>query len=112
MQVVAVVEALDAFENLFLAQAGVFERALLEAVGFHQGGLVFLGEPAVERGLLVQFRARIRRGQENLHAEYVQLLRKTDRLLEGFPRFDGQSQDEGAVKVNGVADQISLRSAP
>ena len=41
------VEAFDAFENLVFAQVGIRERALLEAVGFHEVGLVFLREPAV-----------------------------------------------------------------
>ena len=65
-EVVAVIEAFDVLEDFVFAQAGIFERALLETVGFHEVGLVFLGEPAVQFGLTVEFRARIRRDQRDL----------------------------------------------
>ena len=91
-EVVAVIEAFDVLEDFVFAQAGIFERALLEAVGFHEVGFVLLGEPAVQPGLLVKFRVRIRRGQGNLHAEHVEFLCEADGLLDGFLRLDRQAQ--------------------
>ena len=72
------VETLDAFEDFFLAQAGKLERALLETVAFDEIGLVLLHKPAVELGLFVKFRARIRRGEGNLQTEHVEFLRETN----------------------------------
>ena len=44
---------------------------MLEAVGFHEVGLVFLREPTVEFGLFVKFRAGIRRGERDLQRKDV-----------------------------------------
>ena len=80
-----------------LLRPGIFEGALLEAVVLHQVRLVPLHEPAVLAGHLVKLGAGIRRGEADLHAEDVQLLREADGLLDGLLRLDRQAEDEGAV---------------
>lgn len=87
------IKAFDALEDFVLAQAGIFERALLEAVVLDEVGLVLLDEPAVELCLFVKLRARIRRGQRDLQREDVEFLSEADRLLDGFAGLDGQAVD-------------------
>src|SRR5581483_9353231 len=50
--------------------------------------------------LFVKFGARIRRGQTHLETEHIQLLRETNRLLNGFLCLDRQAEDERAVDDN------------
>src|ERR1051325_9454569 len=95
-QVIAAVKLFHVLENLIFAQAGVFERALLEAIALDEVGLVLLGEPAVEPGLLVKFGAGIRRGERDLHGEHIQFLREADGLLDGLAGLDRQAEDERA----------------
>ncbi len=47
--------------------------------------------------MLVKLGAGIGRGEADLHAEDVELLREADGLLDGFLRLDRQAEDEGAV---------------
>src|ERR1043165_2426877 len=65
-QVVAMVEAFDAFEDFVFAESRILQRALLEAVAFHEVGLVLLHEPAVLTRHLVKFGAGIWRGEGDL----------------------------------------------
>ena len=96
-QVVFAVETINAFEDVFLVEAGILERGLLQAAVLDEVGLVLLHEPAVLAGHVVEFRAGIGRSQRDLQREDVQLLREVDGLLHRFLRLDGQAEDEGAV---------------
>src|ERR1035437_1475860 len=99
-QVVGAVKAVHGLEDVVLAQARVFEGAVLEAVVLDQVRLVPLRKPAVLTGHLVKFGAGIWRREADLHAEDVELLREANRLLDGLLRLDRQAEDEGAVNYD------------
>src|SRR6266545_7754633 len=77
-KVVGPIEAVHGLEDFFLGNSGVFEGALLKAVGFHEARFVLAPEPAVEPGLLKEFRARVGRGEADLDAEQVEVLGEAD----------------------------------
>src|SRR5665213_3641023 len=96
-QLIGAVETVHGLENFLLRRAGIFERALLKAVRLNEVSLVLFHEPAVELGLLVKLRARIRRGERNLQREHVQLLRKIDRPLNRLLGLDRQAENKCAM---------------
>ena len=85
-QVIAAIEAVHGLEDFFLRRVGIFERALLQAVGVQDVALILLDEPAVELGLFVELGAGVGGRQRDLQAEDVQLLGEIDRLLDRLPR--------------------------
>src|SRR2546425_388192 len=81
-KIIGAIKSVHGFEYFVLAQARIFESALLETVVLDQVGLVFLDEPPVLAGHLEEFGPGIRRGEGNLDAEHIQLLGKADGVLD------------------------------
>src|SRR5689334_22812803 len=95
-EIEAAVEVLHRVEDLAVAETRIVQRRDLHAALVDQLGVLGV-EPAVLHRLLVQERARIRRGERDLDGVWVDLGGEADRLLDRLLRFPGEPQDEGAV---------------
>src|SRR5579863_7385290 len=94
-EVELLVEVLDRFEDLGVAEMRIIQRRDLGAV-FRQK--VHIGcEPAILLGLVIEKGSGIGSGQRHLDSVRIDFLGESQRFLDRLPRFAGQSQDESAV---------------